>query len=501
MSLRAPLIIVFVALVLTGCTSVPIDLGRSDIDALTAERGQAATKKSAASLIESLTAEPLTAEGAIRLALVNNPALTAHYASLGFAAADVYQAGRIRNPVFSAAILDPSRSGEQDQLTFGLMSSFTDLITLPARKRLAEAEFAAMKQEIGAAVLKTAAEAQQGYYHYVAAKQTAALRQKTAKAAGLSLALATRYHDAGNLTPRDFALAQGSAAEAQLDALTADAQSYLARTELAGILGVSVGGSWDSPTQLPLPLTNEDPLDELLVLAAQSRLDLAASKARVDITADRLGVTNWTRFLGDIGIGFEHERETDGARLRGPTFDWEIPIFSQNRDALMRVDAELQIAIADYAGLATQVQNDVHLAYAITQNAKARVDAYRELLVPARIAATNRAQEEENFMLIGIFELIETKQNEYDSYQGYLETVRDYWLARTALTRAVGNTLPSSTDVGDKRLDVESLLNDQSTSEQSKHGAMTHGAGHSDTAKKPATNPHQRHDMNDLNGD
>jgi len=42
-----------------------------------------------------------------------------------------------------------------------------------------------------------------------------------------------------------------------------------------------------------------------------------------------------------------------------------------------------------------------------------------------------------------VFELIQAKRQEYDAYQSYLEAIRDYWLARTDLMRAVGARLPS----------------------------------------------------------
>ena len=76
-------------------------------------------------------------------------------------------------------------------------------------------------------------------------------------------------------------------------------------------------------------------------------------------------------------------------------------------------------------------------------------------------------------MLIGIFELLMTKQQEYNAYQGYLEVVRDYWLARTELTRAVGNTLPSSVNVGKEHLNVEDYIVPKSSSaDHSGHGGM-----------------------------
>ena len=125
-----------VLLALSGCASVPADLGRGDVDALIQARGQpldaSASIEASAELLRSLTAAPLTPDSAVRIALINSPSLKAVYAELGFAAANVYEAGRIRNPIFSGALLDSSASGERDQLTLGLVGSFTDLITLPA---------------------------------------------------------------------------------------------------------------------------------------------------------------------------------------------------------------------------------------------------------------------------------------------------------------------------------------------------------------------------------
>ncbi|MGI9227785.1 MAG: TolC family protein [Gammaproteobacteria bacterium] len=456
-----PITLIFIIVFLVGCTSIPKDLGRSDVDALVSERGISVDDESSVSndeLVNTLISEPLTAESAIRIALVNNSQLKATYADLGIAAADVYEAGRIRNPVFSVASLDTNESGERNQTTFGIIASFTDLLTLPSRKKFAEGEFAKMKMLVSNEVLKTAAEAESAFYHFVASKQVAALRTQIAKAGSLSLELAKRYYYAGNLTPREFALEHASASEFQIASLETQAEAYSKRVELATFLGISAADDWDSPANLPLPLNQEDDIDELIELANKYRLDLAAASSHVDLVANKYGVTKWTSVLGEIDIGIEHERETDGAELTGPVLEWEIPIFGTNRNQRLRAQAELKKAIVEMQHLKIAVENEVRLAHAATQNVKARVDEYRKKLIPARMEAVEFAQEEENFMLIGIFELLESKQEEYDAYQGYIEVVRDYWLARTELANVVGNTLPSSTHVGSEQLNVEEYI-------------------------------------------
>ena len=465
------------ALILSGCAAVPGDLGRSDVDEMVAKRGQeaaaAVSAEASAELLASLTAVPLTPESAIRIALINNPHLAATYATLGFGAADVYQAGRIRNPVFSASVLNSSVPFEKDQITFGLVASFTDLITLSARKRLSAGAFSVLKQSIGNEVLRVAADAEGNYFRYVGAQQVAALRAQTARAAGLSASLAERYHHAGNLSKRELALESAAASEARLLALSAQADEFAARTALATVLGLSVGDVWQAPAQLDLPLSGEADLGTLLGRAHESRLDLAAAHARADILADRLGVVNWTRWLGELEVGVEREREKEGGYLTGPTASWELPIFNQHEDALLRANADLQIAIFDVRRITMEVDNSVRLAHTALLNARARVQEYRGVLLPQRVEAVAQAQKEVSFMLIGVFELISLKQDEYDAYQGYLESIRDYWLRRVELSLAVGNALPGHEQTGQKPIDVEALIRPtQPGMAHSGHGAM-----------------------------
>ena len=434
---------IIIALV-SGCGGLPTDLGRGDVDTLLTERGLIVDRGDPSTLIMSLTAIPLTPDSCVRIALVNSPRLRSAYASLGLAVADVYAASRIRNPMFSASLLNSDVAGERDQFTLGLVTSVADLITLRARKRLSTAEFAVIEQSVGAEVFSVAAEAEIAYYNYVAAKQAAALKAQIAKATELSASLAQRYHIAGNISAGELALERAAASEARLGFLEGQAQAYEARTELATVLGFSVGDTWDAPAQLHLPVSSEEPVNNLIETAMKSRLDLASVRARADLLADKLGVVNWTRWLGDLELGIESERETDGARLTGPVANWELPIFNQHKDEMLRANADLQIAIADVQRISVDVDNSVRLSYVAMNNARERVDEYRNQLIPQRIEAVTRAQERVNFMLAGVFELIAIKQREYDAYQGYLEAIRDYWIARTRLGLAVGTVLPGS---------------------------------------------------------
>ena len=473
------------AVALSGCASNPSTPGPQEVNDLVEQRGRPIPNHSAQTLIDSLLHEPLKPETAVALALTNNHKLAVDYSHLGLGAAELRAAGQIRNPVLAAEILNPNRQGERNQLGFDLVGSLTDVLTLPTRKRLAAAEFAALRQEVGASVLATASAAERAYYEYVSAQQIASLHQQIAHAAETSLKLAERYHHAGNISPRQYALARGAAAEQILNSLAAQGAEAQARTALANVLGIAADGSWQTLKQLAEPADAEDSLKDLTAMAAESRLDLAAAAARANSLADRLRLTARTSGLGELDIGLAFERETDGAKLTGPALEWEIPAFSRNQAALMRGRAELEAAIIEHRKLAIEVENQVHLAHARLAGAKAQAGIYQRRLIPARVAATDRAQEEENFMLIGSFELIQAKQNEYASYIGYLTAVRDYWLARSELRAAVGNRLPSTLATKPRPVDVEALFRQPAPSSHRHHPTSPEETQHHNHAPAP----------------
>ncbi len=440
------------AVILSGCASLPRDRGIGDVRSMVADRSghvlsepDSETQK----LVADLLAAPLTADSTAQIALVNNPRIRGEYARLGLAAAEVYNAGRLSNPRFGAAVLFPNAASAANQVTFGLVQSFTDLLLLPARSRFAKGEFERAKQEAGAAIIDLAADVESAYYRLVGARQVAVLRGTVGKAAQVSADLAQRFFDAGNMNALDLALEQSAASQARLNALRAETGVVTARNALNRLMGLRAGDDrWQVADRLPAPLDQEDDYDELLQLAWQSRLDLAAKRTQVDLLADSLGVTRSYRYVGGIDVGVATERETDRTRITGPSLSLELPIFNSGAGKVARAEALMDQAGAELQTLALNIGNDVQLAHAQVLAARALAEQFRSALIPQREAVVRRTQEEVNYMLKGQFELLSAKQQEYDAYQGYLEAVRDYWLARTDLAREVGARLPSQARVG-----------------------------------------------------
>ena len=177
--------VLFLALaagLLTGCAAMPADQGfapvaqevkaRSDNDIAWLRDDE--SRQLAADLTASLLAEPLTADSAVRVALVNNRTLQATFANVGIATADAVQAATPRNPVLDAAMKLPAEGGGVN-LDFGVAFEFIDLLFLPSRSRAAKADAEATRLRVTAETLALAARARDAFVGVQAAARDADL--------------------------------------------------------------------------------------------------------------------------------------------------------------------------------------------------------------------------------------------------------------------------------------------------------------------------------------
>lgn len=105
---------------------------------------------------------------------------------------------------------------------------------------------------------------------------------------------------------------------------------------------------------------------------------------------------------------------------------------------------------ARFRALAVKVRSEVRRARNHMLSARARVEYYRKVLLPLRGTIVEQTQLEYNAMLVGVFQLLQAKQAEIEAGRGYIEALRDYWIARAELEHAVGGRLQDSS-VGTSR--------------------------------------------------
>lgn len=472
-----PVVLLAAALALTGCASLARERGYADTRHLLEMRRGVAPPASWAD-VETRTdvpSEPISADDAVRLAFFNNPRIREEFARLGLGRAELEEARRINNPTFGYTRLS-LRDADSQQITRSVTLGLTDLLLLPARKRFAEGNLERLQKAVAGALLDLASEVEAAWYEAVSAQQVAAMRDLVAMAAETSAEMAQRFLDAGNITRLQQAQERAASATARIGAVRAGAEATRARLRLAGLMGLPGTGNWRTQSALPAPLVQPLSADALLPLALENRLDLAAARQTVDLREDALGVTRRWRWFGNVEVGAERETELDGGVLRGPSLALELPLFDQGQGAIARAEAELLQARAELDALSLRVRNDAQLGVDALAAMADISERYRLELVPQREAIVAESQKEVNFMLIGVFELLFAKQQEYDAYQEYLEAVRDYWTTRAELRRVVGGRLPDDDAPRKPAIGVDAILPDPNQEmkgmDHSAHGAM-----------------------------
>ena len=91
-----------------------------------------------------------------------------------------------------------------------------------------------------------------------------------------------------------------------------------------------------------------------------------------------------------------------------------------------------------------EIRSEVRAARDRLTAARQLVAYYRDVVLPRRKRIVEQTQREYNFMLVGVFQLLQAKQDEINAQREFLEAQRDYWIVRTELDHALGGGLATA---------------------------------------------------------
>lgn len=436
-----------------GCASVPPDRGfdrvqtvmEGRIDAIPQWPMDHDAERVVQARVDDLLAAPLTPEAAGEIAILNNRRLRAAFARVGIASADLIEAGILENPSLSSAIGFPDSPPSRTELDFGLTFNLLRLLMLPARKQIAGLQLDAATLDVADEVLRTRADAQTAFLELQAAEHLTSVLREIALAAEASAEFAHRLHQAGNLSDLDLANEQALYEEARLAYGRSLADAASLRERLNAVLGLwGDRTNWSIADRLPELPPSEPDMVELESLAVRQRFDLAATAKEVESLYAALGLQRKWRYILAADAGFIAARDTDGQWVFGPQLSVEIPVFNQRQADIARLEAALRGAESRLEAIAIETRADVRRLLDRLYALRYEAEHYKTRVVPLRQRVTSLTQEQYNFMLMDTFDLLAAKRAESDSYRAYLAVIRDYWITRAELERAVGGRLPSS---------------------------------------------------------
>ena len=173
----------------------------------------------------------------------------------------------------------------------------------------------------------------------------------------------------------------------------------------------------------------------------------AMARLATEQLAANLGLTRTTRFVDVFEVGAIHNTFNDGAPAqRGYEIGFQIPLFDWGDARVAKAEQLYLQAVERTAATAVAARSEVREAYLGYRSAYDIARHWRDEIVPLRKRISEENLLRYNGMLIGVFELLADAQAQIASVDGYIEALRDFWLARAELDMAlVGAPAPAPT--------------------------------------------------------
>jgi outer membrane protein TolC len=430
-----------VILALGGCTSFSADGGFKRVESEIQSRLGAnvhvprPADSAATTQVRALLAKPISADDAVQIALLSNPGLKASLAELQIAEADLVQAGRLRNPGFGFAHL---QKGTEIALEYTLTLDILGLLVIPLKIEIESRRFEQAQLGAAADVIKLAMETRRAYFRAVAAQESLAYFEQVKIAAETSAELARRMAQVGNWSKLAQMREQLFYAESTSQFARAKQMAITERERLTRLMGL-----WGSdldfklPERLPGLPSKAIERTEVEATAVQNRLDVQMAKQEVAGMAKAIGLTKALRFVNVLDLGYRHNTSNEAPRQTGYEINIQIPIFDWGDAKLARAEAAYTQAVNRTAEAAIKARSEAREAYQDYRTAFDLTRHYRDEILPLRKKISDEQLLRYNGMLIGVFELITDAREQVMSVKGYIDALRDYWIAETNLQGAL----------------------------------------------------------------
>ena len=436
---------------LSGCTTVSLNAGFTEIGALVEKRNaikifwNSGTEldREAAEKVRSLLKGRLTVDESVQIALLNNRDLQAIYSDLGVAQADLVQAGLLSNPVFNAGVFFPVSGGRPD-LELNVVMNFLDLFYRPLRERVAAAQFEETKLRVTGSVLDFAAQVRAAFYAYQANEQMLEMRQTILQSLMASYEVARRLHEAGNITDLELNRERALAETAKLDLRSTEMAERQSREQLNDLMGIWANDTeWQTDRRLPDIPPEPMPLEGLERTALAQSIDLSNARQRIVVAGEQLGLDRAASLIPESHSGVLGEKD-EGAWKVGPVLEFPVPLFDQGQARIGRAVAELRRAQQEYYAMAVRIRSAARALRDQIQGARDRALYYHDIMLPLQERIVNEAQLHYNAMQIGPVQLLRAREQQIETAVAYVEALRDYWLARTDLGQILSGRLPGA---------------------------------------------------------
>ncbi len=373
----------------------------------------------------------LTEDEAVAIALWNNAGLQADLTGLGFARADLIEAGMISNPVSQTLFA----SGPK-QMESTLLLPIESLWQRPYRVSAAKLSAERVAENLVQNSLNLIRDVMITYSNFAFTLEQIEIVREEIELDNEILAIAQVRLRAGDISGLEEAALRLEAAQKQRTFIDYTRGVAILDMELKTLIGMAQEENTIklTPTQIDVQLIYN--LDELLTLAYEARPDLRAAEIAIEAAGKRLG---WERskIFKFTAIADFNERGRSGPEF-GPGALFDLPVFNWNNGKVARSKVQLEQAVRQYVVVKREIAFKVREAYTNYLSALKALKILRSDILPSAVIAVNKAEKRYSVGEISYLEFLGFKRQLLYSRLGESESMAELRRASAQLRHSVG---------------------------------------------------------------
>lgn len=433
-------LIVAAVLTLLGVTGCAAPSASSDFARIRDLSGAELSKAAARDEVEAettgdartLLAQPLTADAAVRIALLNNRELRATLREVGIARGNLVQAGLLPNPELEVEVTPRQGHLEHTRIELSVEYDLISAILAPLRERAAQADHEAARYRAAGAALELGYSVRAAFYAVQASQQRLAIANQGLDILAAGRDAARALFEAGNVPELDAASQEAVYEGARITAAQVELELIERRERLQRLLGLSGSDTtWRIRSQLPGAEEELHVSPRAEARAISASVELAEARSRLEAVAGRAGATRTEGALPDLSVGLRGEREDEAWQI-GAGLRLTLPLFDRKQGATMAAEAEFDSLLERYHGLAVDIRSALREGRSRLMSAHLRARHYERFVIPARKRVVEQTLLQYNAMQVGIFQLLQARRDQLDAELAEVEARREYWTSKAA---------------------------------------------------------------------
>ena len=249
--------------------------------------------------------------------------------------------------------------------------------------------------------------------------------------------IARKRFDSGAIAQMEVNLAQVQVGRAERARYMAEGRYAVARSVLAGVVGLDPSAPPEPEGQLELPAEGLPALSLLISGAFERRSDLRAFRENTEAARVRIELARRDA-VPNLTFGAFVGQEDGVDRIAGGAIGIRIPLFNRNRGTIATADASHRQAVADTDTLELRVRQDVAAALARLRSATAATSTLQEQVLGTLVESLGLLQRSFEVGKVDWTQVLVFRREFVEAQRDYIDTITDAQLAATELDLAAG---------------------------------------------------------------